>query len=175
MVHINSIFNQNRLLLLVPAVLLTVLLWWGSVPRLFVQGETELIACVPARQGANVNISFIHSVQKTPVEEYLVVSDDLSELVLRSTRYHSFGVGLPFMASDGNFYQDGNDFVMDNMERHFSSLSLRTGVGTKLTVTIDGESYPLYEKFSPGYRVDIFTAPGIYYLKALLESSFKNF
>ena len=99
---------------------------------------------------------------KTPVEEYLTVDDSLSELVLNSTRYHSFGVGLPFMESDGEFYQDGDDFVMDHMNRHFDSLSLRTGLGTKLTLELDNQSYPVYENHEPGYRVDIFIAPRAY-------------
>lgn len=137
----------------------TGLLWWGSRPWLFVQGETEMIAAAPAYSGQALSISFIHSVQKTPVEEYLTVNDDMSGLVLNSTRYHSFGVGLPFMEGDGEFYQDGNDFVMDNMNRHFDNISLRTGLGTKLTIELDGESYPVYENHDPGYRVNIFIAP----------------
>ena len=102
-----------------------------------------MIAGAPAYPGQALSISFIHSVQKTPVEEYLTVDDSLSELVLNSTRYHSFGVGLPFMESDGEFYQDGDDFVMDHMNRHFDSLSLRTGLGTKLTLELDNQSYPV--------------------------------
>ncbi len=121
-----------------------------------------MIAGAPAYPGQALSISFIHSVQKTPVEEYLTVDDSLSELVLNSTRYHSFGVGLPFMESDGEFYQDGDDFVMDHMNRHFDSLSLRTGLGTKLTLEFDNQSYPVYENHEPGYRVDIFIAPRAY-------------
>lgn len=121
-----------------------------------------MIAAAPAYPGQALSISFIHSVQKTPVEEYLTVDDSMSELVLNSTRYHSFGVGLPFMESDGEFYQDGDDFVMDHMNRHFDSLSLRTGLGTKLTLEFDNQSYPVYENHETGYRVDIFIAPRAY-------------
>ena len=66
------------------------------------------------------------------------------------------------MESDGEFYQDGDDFVMDHMNRHFDSLSLRTGLGTKLTLELDNQSYPVYENHEPGYRVDIFIAPRAY-------------
>ena len=138
------------------------LAWQGSRPWLYIEGETEMIAAAPAYAGEQLSISFIHSVQKTPVEEYLSVEDGLSGLVLNSTRYHSFGVGLPFMESDGIFHQDGNDFVMDGMNRHFDSLSLRTGLGTKLTVALGDAAYPIYEKHPPGYRVDIFLAPRAY-------------
>lgn len=166
----SMIFKQRvKLMLLAVVVLISALIWAGTSPRIFLQGETRMIASVPAHKGSTITINFIHSVQKTPVEENLVIGSDVSHLILRSTRYHSFGVGLPFMESDGKFYQDGNDFVMDDMNRQFSSLSLRTGLGTKLTVTVDGEVYPLYEWFEPGYKVDIFVAPSIYYFESLIQ------
>lgn len=154
--------QKNYIIFLILVLAMAGLTWWGSRPWLFIQGETEMIAAAPAYPGQALSISFIHSVQKTPVEEYLTVDDSLSELVLNSTRYHSFGVGLPFMESDGEFYQGGDDFVMDHMNRHFDSLSLRTGLGTKLTLELDNQSYPVYENHEPGYRVDIFIAPRAY-------------
>ena len=154
------------------AVVAATAMWYLSRPWVFVLGEDEIIDMAPAYKGMPVNIRFIHSVQKTPVEEYLVVGDDLSGLVLQSTRYHSFGVGLPFMESDGSFRQEGDDFVMDDMNRHFPSLSLRIGVGTMLTVTVDGEAYYLHRFYPPGYRVDIAVAPAFYGLKVLLQKNF---
>ncbi len=104
-------------------------------------------------------ISFIHSVQKTLVEEFLTPDDELDGFVLHSTRYHSFGVGLPFMESDGAFRQEGNAFVMDDMNRHFKELNLRTGVGTELTVRIDEQTFRLYEMFEAGQKIDIIIEP----------------
>lgn len=149
-------------------VLLLAVAWWASRPQLFLMGQDGFIDMLPARAGDEVGISFMHSVQKTKVEEYLTLSDDLSELVLQRTVYHSFGVGLPFMESDGHFRQEGNSFIMEDMDRHFPSLSLRTGLGTQLTLTAGGKEYPFYQMFGLGYRIDIFTAPRIYYLKTLL-------
>ncbi len=112
-----------------------------------------------AKANMQLKISFIHSVQKTKVEEYLVVDDDLQGFTLESTHYHSFGVGLPFMESDGNFRREGDTFIMENMNRQFSELNLRTGVGTELTVTVDEHSYRLYEKFAAGEKIDIKLLP----------------
>lgn len=136
------------------------LLYWGTRPCLCLYGKgTQLIKAVEASPDTTVEISFIHSVQKTRVEELLVVDEARSGFVLQSTRYHSFGVGLPFMETDGNFHREGNTFVMEDMNRHFKELNLRTGVGTELTVKIDGESYRLYEMFNPGEEIDIRIAP----------------
>ena len=48
---------------------------------------------------------------------------------------------------------------MDDMNGHFNELKLRTGVGTELTVKLDGKSYRLYEMFEPGEEIDIRIAP----------------
>ena len=72
-----------RLLL---AVVLAAALWHAGRPWLFVAGEDQLIDMMPAYSGMPVDIRFIHSVQKTPVEEYLVVGEDLSGLILQRTR-----------------------------------------------------------------------------------------
>ena len=68
--------------------------WQLGRPYLFIKGEGKTIAALPAAAGDELLVGFIHSVQKTPVEEYLVVEDD--GLMLKKTRYRSLGVGLPF-------------------------------------------------------------------------------
>jgi len=81
-----------------------------------------------------LTIRFIHSVQKTPVEEFLTVHAD-GHFHLTGTRYQSHGVGLPFLPEEGQFRREGDYFVLD-MERDYPSLSLRTGVGTQLRIEV---------------------------------------
>ena len=45
------------------------------------------------------------------------------------------------------------------MNRSFKNLSLRTGLGTKLEVTVEDDLYSLYDIYEPGYRIDIFIKP----------------
>jgi hypothetical protein len=113
--------------------------------------------------GAELTIDFIHSVQKTPVKERLRVSPGGHELELVETRYHSFGVGLPFLESEGDFRQEGNDFVITGMDRHFPGLALRTGLGTELTMTISRGSsirkFELYKDYAPGTLIEVKLLP----------------
>ena len=44
---------------------------------------------------------------------------------------------------------------MDGMERRIDRLSLRTGLGTQLTLELDGREIKLYEMFKPGTRIDL--------------------
>lgn len=117
-----------------------------------VAGE-EVVTAVDAYKGLPLKIRFIHSVQKSPVIEELEF--DGEDFILLRTRYQSQGVGLPFMESDGEFRRDGDWFVMDNMNRRIKKLSLRVGVGTRLSIVLDGREFKLYEMFDAGTKIDV--------------------
>ena len=130
-------------------------------PCLLVTANGERIALAPAQAGFPLSVRFIHSVQKTSVEEDLRIED--GGFTLDSTRYQSFGVGLPFLAEEGRFRREGDDFVFDRMNRHFPALSLRTGVGTHLVLTLGAGGakrvLALYERWAPGTRIDLSVRP----------------
>ena len=114
---------------------------------------------VPAVKDLPISIRFLHSVQKTPVLEELAARKDGSGFVLLATKYQSFGVGLPFLETEGVFHQEGDFYVFNHMNRSFPSLSLRTGVGTQLTVCAGGRVFRFYEQFPPGTKIDLLTMP----------------
>ncbi len=126
-------------------------------PCLIIEGNGKLTAAAPWIPGTGFSVHFIHSVQKTPVQENLVVEE--KGFRLESTEYQSFGVGLPFLEEEGDFRMEDGRFVMDHMDRKFDRLSLRTGVGTRLRITLWNREYPLYEMFPPGTRIDIHEVP----------------
>ena len=112
------------------------------------------MTAVDAKKNLPLKINFIHSVQKTPVIEELEF--DGEKFILLRTKYKSHGVGLPFMESDGTFREEDGFFIMDDMNRPIQNLSLRTGVGTNLTIALADEEIKLYEKFPVGTKIDIY-------------------
>lgn len=128
-------------------------------PCLFVLAGGQRVAAVQAAPGTPFVIRFIHSVQKTPVWEYLAVDEDGQHFVLHATKYQSFGVGLPFLEGEGQFRQEGDYYIMDDMERHFPQLTLRTGIGTQLTLFLGGREYRLFEAYPPGTPVELLVCP----------------
>lgn len=129
-----------------------------SAPALFLQADGQKTILVrQIRDEVPLTIHFIHSVQKTPVEEFLTAHAD-GHFHLTGTRYQSHGVGLPFLPEEGNFRREGDYFVLD-MDRDYNELSLRTGVGTQLTIEADGARIPVYEMYPVGTRVDLIVAP----------------
>lgn len=119
-----------------------------------VDGKEVTVTSIDAKKNLPLTINFIHSVQKTPVIEELKF--DGEKFILLRTKYKSHGVGLPFMESDGTFREEDGFFIMDDMNRVIENLSLRTGVGTNLTIMIDGQEIKLYEKFPAGTKIDIY-------------------
>ena len=150
---------KTRKVLTALAVAMALLAWQMLQPIFLVQGEGRTLLALPLSEEQAFTIRFIHSVQKTPVEENLVADprarDGAGEFRLLSTRYQSFGVGLPFMEGEGEFHEEGEYFVFDHMDRHFPSLTLRTGVGTQLTLRTAAKTLWLYELFPPGTRIDL--------------------
>ena len=129
-----------------------------SAPALFLQADgTKHILVRQIRDAEPFTIHFIHSVQKTPVEEFLTAHAD-GHFHLTGTRYQSHGVGLPFLPEEGTFRQEGEYFVLD-MDRDYSTLSLRTGLGTELTIEAGEERIPVYEMYPVGTRIDLVVAP----------------
>ena len=129
-----------------------------SAPALLLRTEGETIVLARQIRGeVPLTIRFIHSVQKTPVEEFLTAHAD-GHFHLTGTRYQSHGVGLPFLPEEGTFRREGDYFVLD-MDRDYPELSLRTGVGTELTIEAEGQTVPAYEMYPPGTRIDLVVAP----------------
>ena len=129
-----------------------------SAPALFLQADgKKIVLARQIRDEVPFTIHFIHSVQKTPVEEFLTAHAD-GHFHLAGTRYQSHGVGLPFLPEEGTFRQEGDYFVLD-MERDYKELSLRTGVGTELTITAGERTIPVYEMYPVGTRIDLVVAP----------------
>ena len=138
------------------ALSLLLLVFVSHQPKIYLCTDSSTLFVADYHENLPVTINFTHSVQKTPVIEELVLQN--GEFVLIRTKYKSFGVGLPFDADfDGNFYQDGDFFVMDDMFRHFKQIELRTGKGTQLSISIDGKIFYLYKKFPPGTKIIVKT------------------
>ena len=149
----------GRLFYSAGALFFVICILYMTRPVILVEGDGKVLFTVTAEAGMQFSTRFIHSVQKTPVEEYFVINEDCSGFVLKSTRYQSFGVGLPFLESDGTFRREGDSFIMDNLNRSINTLALRPGVGTKLSITINGQILPLYEMVRLGSLIRVSIVP----------------
>ena len=134
-------------------------LWCSARPVVAVVGDGGLIASCPADAGTELSTRFIHSVQKTPVEEFFAVNDARDGFVLLRTRYQSFGVGLPFLPTDGSFRREGDAFVMDGMNRPMPEIQFRPGLSTDLKITLPEEEILFEDRVPIGSLVRVAILP----------------
>ena len=130
-----------------------------TLPCIVVRAGGERLYIGEVAAGFPLSIRFIHSVQKTPVEEYLAVDEARQGFLLTATKYQSFGVGLPFDAAEGEFHQEGDYYWLRGQDRKFPRLDFRVGVGTELSMNLGGKNFPLYEDYKPGTLVSVELMP----------------
>lgn len=106
--------------------------------------DTKVTIPVPYRV---FTLSFVHSVQKTPVYEYFRISDD-NTLILERTKYYSLGVGLPYTEENGSFRNDDGAFIV-NLNREFDMLPIRVSPIPEHNITIGNKTYPLLDFAEP--------------------------
>ena len=80
----------------------------------------------PLTEGACFGIRFIHSVAKSPVEDWFCQQN--KKLFLEKTIYHDFGAGLPYKPEKGEQMTFGNGhIVISGIHREIPSFDQRVG------------------------------------------------
>jgi len=126
-------------------------------PCVFIRTASKELLVYPVFSDVDFKSNYIHSVQKTPVTELFKITP-MGKIKLYETRYRSYGVGLPFLKTEGNFSQEGDEFVL-TMNREFENIAIRTGVGTEQILSVNEKKLALYQILPAGERVEIFVKP----------------
>ncbi len=95
---------------------------------------------------------YTHSVEKTPVVETFRILDD-GRLMLISTAYQSYGVGLPSLPEEGKLTVAGGWLVLENLHREYKDIRLRVGPEAGVSVEVASKSYPIYQWYPAGSLV----------------------
>ena len=98
-------------------------------------------------------ISFTHSVEKTPVEEYFTVNG-VDDLTMTHTRFESFGWGFPYSINDGRLKKEGNKFIL-TMNRPYQEVNLRIASQAMPCIIHNDKKYNLIKMFGQGTALKI--------------------
>ena len=104
----------------------------------------------------NFTVSFINSVQKTPVYEQYSVSDDNS-IIMRQLVFYNLGVGYAFSMEDGRLLNNNGEFILD-VDRRMKSVCVRAVDMTKHVLTVDGKNYEMGDLARTGDLIEISVA-----------------
>ncbi|MBM7556918.1 DUF1850 domain-containing protein [Halanaerobacter jeridensis] len=92
--------------------------------------------------GFKFAIKYTHSVENTPVWDYFKVLD--RNILLTSTKYMSYGAGLPFLKKNNYQVQD-EKFIIKEINTQLEKIPLRVSDYAKHKLLIDQEVYKLYQ------------------------------
>jgi hypothetical protein len=108
------------------------------VSALIIKDSTgAIIVRLPLQDGQFVH-HYIHSIHKTPVDEYFEVHG--FSLNLTKVKYDTYGVGMPSDAGEGFSIENGRFVVV--LHRSFSSIPIRVSIVPDHGVIIGGTLFP---------------------------------
>ena len=120
---------------------------------LLVKGERKNILVFPYKDHINFTIEYTHSVEKTFTSETFRAYSGKENIVLLSTKFVGQGAGLPSEV-DKNFKQQGNFFIVDNINKDVEKFYVRSSVIAKYNLTINNRNIFLYKIFNDGERLE---------------------
>lgn len=136
-------------------VLVMVVLVMFPIPVLLVSEPDHPPALViPLVHGKTFSLEYVHSVQKTPVQEHFSLAPG-NKLVLKSTTYQSLGVGLPFLPEEGNLVNDNGTFVLSGLNRQFNKIRIGFMPLAHQGLLYHGQHYQFKYYFAPGTLLEI--------------------
>ena len=110
-------------------------------------GETgETLMAYPVSEGDEFSVTFVHSVNKTPVTDGYQVRDGAIYVV--RTVYYSFGAGVQTQIEAGQTLEYGADgsMIVCGFEQRMDSLSYIVGTVSDHILKVGGESISLRER-----------------------------
>lgn len=90
----------------------------------------DVLASIPVEDGTTVTLSYMHSVERTPVHDVYVVRGTTLDNV--EMRFQSYGWGLP---ADADVHREGGYFVFDP-DRRYDELFVKPGTVANHRLTI---------------------------------------
>lgn len=131
-----------------------ILLLWAFSPTTVLEfhlGENgPLLKVMPVTLGQRITYTYVHSIQKRPVDEILEVAS-IGHLVVRETDYDMLGVGLPSDVLDGDyvFDKENKKFKIINMNRDLPVMRVRVATTISQTMTVGVEKFKLDSLAAP--------------------------
>lgn len=120
----------------------------------------EILYSTSVKPGDKFSITYIHSVNKSPVEDQFELADDFT-LFLRKSIFKSFGAGVPSNLNDGDKFEYFNDRIeVSYNNSRINKFILFVGVIADHHFLMNGKDIKLNE-LSPPQRSVHFTAKKI--------------
>ncbi|SHE98838.1 DUF1850 domain-containing protein [Desulforamulus putei] len=120
------------------------------------QGEPVLL--LPMLFDQSFTVEYIHSVNKTPVQEHFILAPG-NDLLLTSTTFKALGVGTPFLPEEGKLENRSGVYVLSGINRHFKQINMAFMPLTRHALVYRGKRYDFKDYFPPGSLIALQAKP----------------
>ena len=123
----------------------------------------EAYARYELEPGEEFSVTFIHSVNKTPVTDCYDATED-GEIFVRKTIYYDFGAGVPFDLNEGETlsYDTDGAMVISGIDRLIPDYIIFVGTVSDHILTIGGEEISLRDLCGRNAKVRIAYEPPLF-------------
>ena len=104
--------------------------------------------------GDRFTLTYVHSVQKTPVYEVYGI-DGRGAVVLRETRVKSLGYGLPAPTPDNHYLLEGEFLVIRDMNRRIGTLLIRVSFHQPMELSFGERVFDLQQCGRAGDLIEV--------------------
>lgn len=95
----------------------------------------DIFYSIPVKPGAVIRLSWIHSVELTPWEEYYQVTP-AGKIILRKTRFQSYGAGMPEYG--GIFRKEREWIIHEQINKEIPAISWIHSKSAKFKIDVNG-------------------------------------
>jgi hypothetical protein len=117
--------------------------------------QNQTIVVHPFLKQKEFSIRWTHSVEKEDWEEFFHIQGET--ILLTSTRFKTFGAGVPDHAGDTTYIKDGWVYMTGIHQTIGSSLRFQTGKGTNHRIRVNGRTIALDSQVS--YELSVRSVP----------------
>lgn len=120
-------------------------LLWPRQTRLVLEepDSGQLYACFPVEEGSRFSITFIHSVNKTPLTDVYEIRQ--GEIYVTETKYYGFGAGVQTELGEGQTlrYDDDGGMIVSGFNQKMTGMIYVVGMVSDHVLGIGGAEYSL--------------------------------
>ncbi len=135
--------NRKMKLIFILSIIFVLLFLMLPIQVLTVSSHNQLLYTFHMKDHEKFSIRWIHSVEEEEWEEFFYVKEQ--NIYLDSTRFKTFGAGVPNDVGTNSYIKDGW-LYMGGIERFIGELHVRAGDNTYHRLIIKGHIYTLSKK-----------------------------
>lgn len=129
-------------------------LFWPVNTLVIRQQQSNNKLIIPMVRDNHFSLYYLHSVQKTPVQEHFVLAPG-NKMLLTSTDYQSYGVGLPFLPEEGTMVNDHGVFRLTGINRLSKEINIGFMPLAEQSLLYQDKRYDYKQYFDSGSLLQI--------------------